>query len=212
MPKFAKKCNLRPFVPILKPSGAYVLGLLFTDGNLYKKKTNSYMVQLQSTDEEICTTAERVVKSKNKIYKRPSNHEKNWKAAYSWYCHDNRFTDILLNFGIVERKSTVIQFPNIDNKILSHFVRGCIDGDGSILKSGKYDQLTITLCSASKQFLIDLNNSIPYKSNHLGYSSQCWRLIWKSATARNLAQWLYKDSLGLRLNRKYERYKLYANF
>ena len=38
----------------------------------------------------------------------------------------------LINLGVTERKSLVCKFPNIEEKLIPHFIRGYFDGDGNI--------------------------------------------------------------------------------
>lgn len=75
------------------------------------------------------------------------------------WCHD-----LETIWNIVPRKTSIIKPPAIDDKLLDHFLRGYLDGDGSIhvshfktlRKSGKIyrrDNLIIQFVSASKEII-----------------------------------------------------------
>jgi len=49
-------------------------------------------------------------------------------------CHA-RLCDRLFVLGLTPRKSLTMQFPQVPRDCIRHFVRGCWDGDGSVLRT-----------------------------------------------------------------------------
>jgi intein/homing endonuclease len=117
-------------------------------------------------------------------------------------------------------KGTLI-YKRFDN-LLSHFVRGIFDGDGCITISNsglKYKQTTIYFSSTSNQdwkFLseildkINVNYKIRKNVDSLGKSSQLY--INSSESIYNLCEFMYKDSIGIRLERKYNKYSYFLDY
>ena len=128
--------------------------------------------------------------------------------------------------GCVPRKSLVVEVPNIPQKNVPDFLRGCWDGDGCITsytckKTGKI-KYTCYLCSGSRKFLKgisqiltsqDINNSIcevrkkecvingrTVKPQHPHY-----RLALGMRATYKLVQWLYYPNHKISMPRKMKR-------
>ncbi|MDP2693170.1 MAG: LAGLIDADG family homing endonuclease [bacterium] len=132
---------------------AYVIGLIASDGNL---SSDGRHVIFTSKDEELALLFKRYTKHKGKISKksRGGSNEKNY---FYVQIGDVNFYKFLLSIGLTQRKSHTIGKLDIPKKFFYDFLRGCIDGDGSIgifrHPQSKYPQFKIRLVSASKQFL-----------------------------------------------------------
>ena len=54
----------------------------------------------------------------------------------------------LINVGVVPQKTFLIKFPNFLNQnLISHFIRGYFDGDGSVSKYAKNIKVNFTGCT-----------------------------------------------------------------
>ena len=87
------------------------------------------------------------------------------------------YNDLMLN-GLYPRKSyenkDKLKLPNIDDKLISHFIRGFFDADGSVYRRAKRENLiSIEFCSVSYEFLFELDS---YFKN-IGINS--WKIITK---------------------------------
>jgi len=53
-------------------------------------------------------------------------------ALYVVYINNEKLYDNLVNLGLTPNKSLTMQFPNVPDEFVRHFIRGCWDGDGSV--------------------------------------------------------------------------------
>lgn len=107
---------------------AYVVGLLATDGNL--SSDGRHMV-LVSKDIEQIKTFKRCLGINNKICLKASGYTKNKKYYFVQFGNVNLYT-WLQQIGLTPRKSKTISELSIPDKYLADYLRGYIDGDGSI--------------------------------------------------------------------------------
>ena len=118
--------------------------------------------------------------------------------------------------GITPNKSLTIGFPNwLDDSLISHYIRGVYDGDGSVYRAYRNENnlpITVTI-TATESFCIELKKLCKEKLNiDAGiYDASCHNGITKVFTlsGRNIAKkfldWIYQDA-DLYLQRKYDRY------
>ena len=104
-----------------------------------------------------------------------------------------------------------MSFPNIPKELLPHFIRGLIDGDGSI---GHYKDFAISFICASKAFIESLREIV---KNETGFSGSMYTnkngimtLKYSTNQAKKICEYIYNDSEGIRLERKYEKFKNYV--
>jgi intein-encoded DNA endonuclease-like protein len=112
------------------PGMAWVLGLLFADGNLKKNKPE---FRLNQHNQEGLQKVLNLMRSSHTIsYK----EKKSYKGVisgkiYSFSIYNKKLYNDLLNLGLTPSKSTEMKFPDIPSKYMNHFIRGLYDGDGS---------------------------------------------------------------------------------
>ena len=132
---------------------AYVIGVIATDGNLSPDLRH---LNITSKDYEMLTNCKKCLGINNKIGKKSRGGSKE-KKYYVLQFGDKNFFEFLLKLGLTPKKSKTIGKLKIPKKYFPHFLRGCIDGDGSISiwshPESRYPQYTVRLCSASKKFL-----------------------------------------------------------
>lgn len=134
-------CNEEYFQEINSPDKAYWLGFIYADGFITSKRTHgnrSLGISLAKRDIEI------IKKFKNSI---ESNHKINiYKASGGYsigaeYCRilipSKKMTTDLMRHGVLENKTKKLKSPDIKYEYIRHFIRGYMDGDGSITKSKK---------------------------------------------------------------------------
>jgi len=144
------------------PEMAYVLGLVFTDGNLTKKRKfkNGIIVpsrfSISQKEPEILEKVLQLMNSKVKIYK---THNKLTKSyIHSIYLESESIYNDLNALGLHPNKSRTITFPSIPLIYARHFIRGCWDGDGSILV--KFRSIRVKLVSGSNAFIQGLKSCL----------------------------------------------------
>lgn len=155
----------RFFEKIDSPEKAYWLGFLYADG--YVENVGRYVVRinLQRDDADHLYKFLKAIKATNIEVKYTTKKAAD-KEYYGCYVSlsDKDMVNDLISKGCVPRKSLILSFPNEDivpYNLLSHFIRGYSDGDGSLYtslskKSGKIIYGWHIL--GTKKFLIGIQN------------------------------------------------------
>jgi len=181
---------------------AYAVGLIATDGNLSKDGRH---LTVTSADVDLLETLHRCLNLKARVT----------RTAPGSRCHrvqwsDRNFHRWLRGVGLSPAKSRTLGMLAVPDEYLADFVRGCIDGDGSVVvyvdryhagKSARYvyKRLYVTLGSASRPFLdwlraalgrlTGLSGSISQRASHRG--RPYWVLRWARRESVRLLGWMY---------------------
>jgi hypothetical protein len=119
------------------------------------------------------------------------------------WCSKMMYQD-LEQLGGTPRKSLTIGFPPVPALLLAHFVRGVIDGDGTLVWNGS--RPVIQLYSGSPNFLRILGAAVAdatgIPSPEVATNRDNWYIKWSTIRAKCLAIWLYHEYQGLALERK----------
>jgi len=144
------------FFEKLTPDLAYVLGLWASDGNLYNTTLSLGLVE-----RDVIEWVSNKIGLKTKVIS--INSSKYNKPHVRIKFNNGYVRDIFNSYGISEKKSFNIEFPNLPDKFIPHFLRGVFDGDGSFSvktydrlrrKNGELRVIAIlTFYSASKSFI-----------------------------------------------------------
>lgn len=144
----------------------YILGAFVTDGNIcIDKSCNGAKCSLSSNDSDWISSIHNLIGNEGSF-----RYRKDGRAELWLYSHDvyNWFNEN----GCPPKKSLTLKMPDVPDKFLPDFVRGCIDGDGSIssspyqkfnkdkTKAYNYIKSTCYICSASDAFLPVLNERL----------------------------------------------------
>lgn len=65
-------------------------------------------------------------------YYKKTNSYSNESYEYKLALISDKLVSDIEKLGVVERKTFLIQFPEMDESLVPHFIRGYFDGDGSI--------------------------------------------------------------------------------
>lgn len=123
---------------------AYILGFIYADGSIYQPTGNRqkvFRIGIVQEDEYILKKLSKEAAGGHKhIVKTPSSIKKNYKPQVLVNISSNKLCQDLINHGCNINKSKVgMIFPKLEKKLIPHFIRGFLDGDGSIiLKKLKY--------------------------------------------------------------------------
>lgn len=117
---------------------AYMLGLIYADGSIIQPKGNRQLklvISLQEEDGYILDKFSKEVCGGSKYLSHPpAIKNKGWKKRVIVNIVSDILCKKLISYGCGINKSRLgMQFPNINAKFHSHFVRGFLDGDGSVL-------------------------------------------------------------------------------
>ncbi len=139
---------------------AYAIGLIATDGNLSPDRRH---IGLTSKDKEIVESFRRCLGLTNKIGLKGNGTSKE-KRYHVVQFGSVVFYTFLERIGLTAAKSKTLKELKIPPLYFFDFLRGCIDGDGSITSSKHPEstspQLRLRLCSASKPFLTWIKREI----------------------------------------------------
>jgi hypothetical protein len=122
---------------------AYVLGVIYTDGNLcivtqndrrYRRLQAVKRLSISQKEPELLEKVLKLMHCNSKLIFRKERVYANTVAGaiYTFNLHEEKICDDLLRIGLTPNKSKTIAFPDMPEECLRHFIRGCWDGDGSV--------------------------------------------------------------------------------
>lgn len=193
---------------------AYFLGLLITDGNVFiKNNTYKVSITLQEQDKYLIEKFCEAIKL-NKVV------TSDGRGCYSVQVCSKKMCEDLRKYHIIPNKTFTVRLPQINDKYMPYFLRGCIDGDGSVgfyKRKGRHShRKIIRLCSASKTFLEDIKNYLSEKLGIGGFireerKDNLFQIYYtKNRDIYNLINYLYDDN-SIRMKRKYDKILLIKN-
>lgn len=200
------------FDDIDTPNKAYILGLLYADGNLSRK--NQIIISLQEEDGYIIKQIKNELEYTGNIaYVDLKKKSPKWKNQYRLAINDSHMAKELINKGLVYAKSLVLQFPDfLSSELTSYFIRGYYDGDGNIWYDNKRNKCQVSICGTNE--MIQGLSIVLTKLNikHNIYSpKQCKRhntFVLRTCGNKSsyaILSWLYKDA-SMKILRKYNYY------
>lgn len=193
------------------PSFWYAVGLIATDGSL---SIDGRHLDFTSKDRDLVFVFRECLGLKNKVGKktRGSGQE---KMYYRIQFGDKNFYEFLLSIGFMPNKSTKLGDIKIDKRYFADFLRGCIDGDGSIgafrHPESEHPQIRLRLASASTPFLMWVLENVKKNTTIAGGWIRPmpggWVLVFGKADALELLRFMYYTPDVPCLARKAERAK-----
>lgn len=190
------------FENIDRPDKAYFLGFMLTDGNISSKE-NIIRLSLASKDEEILEVFKERTHSENKLCVREDESH----SERTFQLRSNKWKDDLAKYGIVPKKTSISQMPILQDNIMSHMIRGMIDGDGWI----SFKSHQIGFCGNEKMvtqlrdYLVDKLQVYPVKIIHA--EENLWQITWASLKdINNIGNYIYQDKEDCFLTRKYNNF------
>lgn len=138
---------------------AYIFGFICADGNVAwdsDRGYNSLTITASAKDKDHLEKIRRIFKStKPLLYAKSTN-------SYRLIVNSKTMCCKLMSLGVVPRKSLILKFPKVPPQYIKDFIRGYVDGDGSLRyfarERSPYFELSIS--SGSKTFLEVLENKI----------------------------------------------------
>jgi hypothetical protein len=197
---------------------AWVVGLMASDGNL---ASTGHTLSLTSNDVDLLASVRAILGLDNTL----GRVRGGWGTA----CHrlqwrDRVFHGWLVAIGLMPRKSLTLGPLAIPDHYFADFLRGCIDGDGTILvytdrhhaarrSTYVYQRLYVSLVSASRPFLGWVQDTVARLQGLRGtiYDKSgrrqrpLWALRYAKRESLRLLPWLYAGSERACLARKRAR-------
>lgn len=178
---------------------AYILGLWFADGCIYRGKM--FDITLHSKDKYILKQIAKELDYEGELY----DYVDRQAARLNFSCVVI-YKDIV-SLGGKECKSEDIEFPKIPKEYLSDFIRGYFDGDGSIMLL-KNNRLNSAFTSGSKKFLDELLQTLKQEVGVEGgsYDSSSLSLRFGKRDTIRIGEYMYKNDPELFLLRKKQKF------
>jgi hypothetical protein len=211
--------NKEYFNEINSEEKAYWLGFLFADGYIRERKSgNSLELKLSQKDESHLILFKENINSNHKIVYATNKVKYKNGFSESKMCHlaiySNEIVNSIKKQGIHSRKTFTISKPIIKDELMSHFIRGYVDGDGSFSFNPKKYINKTQIVSASIEFTkfiidelyknkikIQLYNNIKLQIQNKVDNLNFYNYIYKNAT-------IYLD----RKKKKYEEFRKYYEY
>lgn len=184
-----------PTVMQWKESTAYLVGLIASDGCITNRKNYIYF---SSIDHEQVERFRDIVSVEFTKKTAAIHYNKIWHCTVN----SRYLYDICINIGITPSKSKTIQSLSTGRHHFSHFLRGYIDGNGSI-SCGK-----IMIYSGSHGFLewlLQKCTELYGVGGSISSNKGAFRLSWSYADSLRIGQAIYKDATYF-LQRKKDAY------
>lgn len=159
-------CNFRYFENIDTEDKAYFLGFIYADGNLYR---NSMKITIRDYDIDVLEKLKKYMNSNHPIYKKPLS---DWSGKevlkkdgiVELIISQKKIREDLNKHGVFPNKThTLESLPStVSDKLIKHFIRGYIDGDGSFgryVHNDGYERSSVNIVG-TKKFLIELSHKV----------------------------------------------------
>lgn len=124
-------CNHNYFDNINTEDKAYWLGFLYADG--FVTNDNRVGISIKSDDIDLLIAFNESISSNYKIniYTTSQGFSNNTEYA-RLLISSKQIVESLVSHGMFYKKSNILKRPNIEADLTRHFIRGYLDGDGSI--------------------------------------------------------------------------------
>lgn len=202
----------------------YLLGAFMSDGNLSKSKKS---FNIGSIDKEWIEDIKNLI---TPSYVIKHKKIKNCNDFYSAKFNDLICYNWFISWGCIPRKSLILEIKKeIPNKYIPDFLRGIVDGDGTIVistyskqrKRGlvKYRKIICSISSSSKIFIDQIKKLIPsnikysistiyknkthlFKDKIIKFNSNHYKLNFNDSYAKKFLEYIYYPNHKISLIRK----------
>ena len=211
------KCNEHYFDIIDTEHKAYWLGLLAADGYIKDVGVLGFGIALKESDKYLLEELKKDIGFTGEVKTYTTNPKKSYTRTT--YCRlqisSPYLRHRLISLGVVSHKTTTLVFPNEDQippRLLRHFIRGYVDGNGSITHNGETitDKPNIKVCSTYEfldgmQKVLGINHKLNRKKDQEERNINSWNItIGGHKEVISVLQFLYSDC-SIYLKRKQER-------
>lgn len=196
------------FFDVWSKEMAYVLGWVWSDGHI-DITHRSLRIQIQAGDSYILKEIKKAISSNSPIKIKDN--------AAELSIHSRLISRSLIKLGCKAGDSLHNEFPNVPRRFFFDFLRGYLDGDGSICiakskKSRQKNVLRVTFLGC-KQFikglqkcLKDILNVEECNISHSYDKSELYRCTYNGKNARLICSKMYKGCNSLFLKRKRNKF------
>ena len=192
------------------PQLAYAIGIITSDGNL---SPDGRHISIVSKDREIVVMCKRVLGISNKIGRKARGRTSE-KKYYVLQFGSVVFYRFLLSIHLTAAKSKTLRRVSVPHKYFADFLRGYMDGDGSISAfkhpESKHPQLRLTFASGSLIMLEWVKVKIMKRLGIMGgwiYTDKrkdVHTLAYAKGDTKKILDFVYYKNVHLKLSRKFK--------
>lgn len=211
---FSPNINESFFETIDTEAKAYFLGLILTDGCVYTKKGKHIVaISLKEEDRYLIEEFASIMHSNKQV-------TSDGRGCAGIQIHSKTMVDNLARYGIVDNKSLHTTMPQVNDRLMPHFIRGVLDGDGNVnftkRFNGKLHKRAIRFCQGSYRFLEELAAIIHeqtgiYVPNIYEEKDTLWSISYAgNENLVSLIEYMYAEST-ICMKRKWNKCELILN-
>ncbi len=186
------------FEKIDNQNKAYVLGMMYSDGNV-RKNRNMLQLCLQKRDVEILDFIKSEISPITKVY---TDRENYLRIALS----SKKLKEDIIKLGCIPDKTHFLTFPTeqqVPKELLPHFIRGYFDGDGSVGRHTiSFTGKDTFLLEIHKYF--ELEKSIRFYIRHPERNNNISTSFYTGKQMYKITRIIYKDA-NFFLKRKFNK-------
>lgn len=207
-----RRLNENYFSNIDTSNKAYFVGLLFADGSVEHDSSRETMIRIQllNEDKQLLEKFKSEISSDGKITDAKGN-----TCVFS--VRSDQMAKDLEQFGIIPNKTYKTHFlpNNIPSVFLTDFLRGYVDGDGSLYFNTENNTFHLnvtshylTITDHFRDIVYQLlNTQERSKEHHSTFYNNTAKFTFNGLEAYQLASLLYKNA-SIYCQRKYDKYLL----
>jgi|SRR6202035_2290878 len=179
---------------------AYILGFLAADGTV-ADSGRCVVLMLHAKDEHILHEIREAMGSNARIFTREKIEGYPNRGPYKYvYFSSQELVRDLAKLGISQRKSFTLEYTKIPRHLEKHYLRGLLDGDGSIHRVAFYLLGTEELIDGARS-AIEFHTGYLLSKTHEG---KLFRITGCNPS-KLVLHWLYKDAT-IFLKRKHQKF------
>jgi len=193
------KFNDNYFENIDTEAKAYFLGFIAADGSIVRNRY-SLCVHVNNKDIEVLNKFIKDIKFEGKVWNNPTRYD-----MCQLHLSGKKLIKDLEKYNIINNKTKILKYPQIDEKLERHFIRGYFDGDGCInCKKDKRDgseRGCVTIVGGSIEMINMLNERMCMlfdlnRNNLFGPKNKDYKFIsWSGMTdVERIYNGFYKES------------------
>lgn len=190
------------FAGALTPQKAWLLGLIFANGSV---RPQGRVQVACGSDKDLAEKVAAVIGYDGAPY----------FVRNCWITEVSSVKTVadLGSWGVVKAKTNIMVFPKINPVLLSHFVRGAWEGDGTVYWHSTQKRLGTHYSSNSRAFIEPMRDVVAKKTGKFAKISEsprdaCLRIAYGGRSAELVLEWLYsKSEPGMRSDRKYCKFQ-----
>lgn len=207
------------------PNSNWLTGLLAADGHVQVDK-GFFLLGLQERDVQTLKSVKSILNTDRPLYyRKPGKFTKGDKTysragQYTLQVNSRQMVTWLIQCGFTRHKSHELIWSEefFDGPFLNHFVRGYLDGDGSISLTEVGDwrfRTPVVTFTGTHHFIRGLqsaiNKTLDLERGHIQYHEVYCQLCYTGPhSTMRLLEWLYSESTeDNRMSRKYDKYASY---